>query len=159
MKSFIFYISMFGFQKIFHRRNVSRILILISIYNRNMKNMIFFFNFWQEQVLIPFIFSIFHTHFYLIMQMYRMILVTENDQIKINDFWRNDRCKIKKKKKRKIKNFRPDEHVNFNHAFVYTISTNHSVYPTKPWEHTLKTRNKRCALIVQQMRSVFHCHG
>lgn len=88
MKSFIFYISMFGFQKIFHRRSVSRIiLILISIYNRNMKNMIFFFlNFWQEQVPIPFIFSIFHTHFYLIMQMYRMILVTENDQIKINDF-------------------------------------------------------------------------
>lgn len=77
---------MFGFQKIFHRRSVSRILILISIYNRNMKNMIFFFNFWQEQVLIPFIFSIFHTHSYLIMQMYRMILVTENDQMKINDF-------------------------------------------------------------------------
>lgn len=102
MKSFIFYISMFGFQKIFHRRSVSRILILISIYNRNMKNMIFFFNFWQEQVLIPFIFSIFHTHFYLIMQMYRMILVTENDQIKINDFW-NDRCKIKKKRKEKLK--------------------------------------------------------
>lgn len=54
MKSFIFYISMFGFQKIFHRRNV--LYTYVTYFNINFdlqsqhEEYDFFFNFWQELI-------------------------------------------------------------------------------------------------------------
>lgn len=86
--------------------------------------------------------------------MYLILVTDENDRIKISEELSERSVQDKKREKFKI-SVQMNTSIFFNHAFV---STNHSVYPTKPWEHTLKTRNKRCALIVQQMRSVFHCH-